>query len=306
MKSPKRVAIVGSAGRLGALLADTLEAEGHGVIRLGRNQLDIGSVGSIERVLEPLDYDLLVITGALTAVDYCETHEKEAYAVNGMGPGKIAEISARKGAHVTYISTDFVYDGVKPGIYTEEDRPNPVSVYGASKLKGEELVLAASENNLVLRVAWLFGPGKAAFPEWIINKACSETELTLPGDKTGCPTFSGDLVNWMLALLFRPDGKSAAGVFNLCNSRPCTWQEWGQHCIDTALHAGLPVLAREIGGVPVDSVPAFVAKRPANSAMSTAKFTRATGVVPRDWQEAVADFLDHSELFESHRHVSAA
>jgi len=306
MNSSKRIAIVGSAGRLGALLADTLEEQNQTVIRLGRDQLDIGSVHSISRALEPLRYDMLIITGALTAVDYCETHEKEAYSVNGLGPGKIAEISAAKGAHVTYISTDFVYDGVNPSPYTEEDRPNPVSVYGASKLKGEELVLAASDDNLVLRIAWLYGPGKAAFPEWIINKACAEKDLTLPGDKTGCPTSSADLVDWMLALLFRPEGKPASGVFNLCNSNPCTWREWGQHCLDTARSAGLPLLAREIRGVPVDSVEAFVAKRPVNSAMSTDKFFRATGIAPRDWRDAVSDFLHHSELFEKQCHVSPA
>ncbi len=300
----KTIAIVGSAGRLGAYLADALEKE-HDVIRLARPQIDLADLDSVERALAPLQYDLLVITGALTAVDYCETHSEEAYAINAEAPGKIAAISAAKGAHVTFISTDMVHDGDKAEPYTEEDAPNPISVYGASKLKGEELVLAASAANLVVRISWVFGPGKPAFPEWIINTACAKADVTLPGNKVACPTSCEDLTELLMPLLFGVNGP-ASGVFNLCNSTPCTWREWGQLCIDTARDAGLPVLAGEIVGVPVDSVPAFVAKRPVNSAMSTDKYTALTGIRPRDWQVATRDFLLGSELFASHRTLAEA
>lgn len=300
----KRVAIVGSAGRLGAYLADALE-ENHTVIRLARQQLDISDPVSIKEALEPLDYDMLVIAGALTGVDYCETHQDEAYAINAEGPGEIARISAAKAAHVTFISTDMVHDGDKAEPYTESDVPKPISVYGASKLKGEELVLAASPANLVVRISWVFGPGKPAFPEWIINSACAKADITLPGNKIACPTSCEDLTELLMPLLFGSD-EPASGVFNLCNSSPCTWREWGQFCIDTARHAGLPVLAGEIIGVPVDSVPAFVAKRPVNSAMSTEKYTAATGIRPRDWQDATREFLLHSELFSQYQTLAKA
>jgi dTDP-4-dehydrorhamnose reductase len=300
----KKIAIVGSAGRLGAWLADALEKE-HSVIRLVRPSIDLGNTESIREALAPLDYDLLIITGALTAVDYCETHEGEAYAINAEGPGEIARISAEKGAHVTFISTDMVHDGAKAEPYTESDVPNPISVYGASKLKGEQLVLAASADNLVVRISWVFGPGKPAFPEWIINSACAKADVTLPGNKIACPTSCEDLTELLMPLLFGAGGP-ASGVFNLCNSSPCTWREWGQLCIDTAREAGLPVLAAEIVGVPVDSVPAFVAKRPVNSAMSTDKYTALTGIRPRDWQEAVRDFLHHSDLFARHQSLAQA
>jgi dTDP-4-dehydrorhamnose reductase len=300
----KRIAIVGSAGRLGGLLASSLDRN-NSVIRLAREQMDIGDSKSIDAALKDLDYDFLIIAGALTAVDYCETHEAEAFSINAEGPGRIAEISAEKGAHVTFISTDFVYDGTKDMPYTEEDATEPISVYGASKLRGEKLVLGADPGNLVIRISWLYGPGKPAFPEWIINKACAETDLTLPEDKIGCPTSSVDLVNWMLPMLAGRDGESASGIFNLCNSRPCSWQEWGQYCIDTARDAGLPVRANRISGVSVDSVPAFIAKRPVNSSMSTAKYTARTGITPRDWQTAVREFLAGSDLFREHRPASA-
>ncbi|MES2661649.1 MAG: NAD(P)-dependent oxidoreductase [Verrucomicrobiota bacterium] len=300
---PKRIVVVGSSGRLGGLLVKSLE-KSHSVIGLSRSQLDLGCPESISSALEPLDYDLLIIAGALTGVDYCETHEAEAYNINSTGPGRIAEISATKDAHVTYFSTDMVYDGSKPEPYSESDEPNPISVYGASKLKGEELVLGASADNLVLRVSWLYGPGRPAFPEWIINKACAESHITLPGDKIGCSTSSIDVIDLLVPLLFGPGG-TASGVFNLCNSQPCTWRDWGQFCIDTARAAGLPVIAGQIEGVPVDSVPAFVAKRPVNSAMTTEKYTKLTGITPRSWQEANREFLQQSDLFRKFQTTSS-
>lgn len=285
----KQVVVVGSGGRLGHAMMNRFSNEHH-VTGFNHSQLDLGNDASIDAALGGLEFDHLFLAGALTAVDYCETHPDEAYAVNATGPGRIAGICAEKGAHLTYISTDMVFDGLKGGPYVETDEALPISVYGASKLEGERLVIQASYNNLVARVSWVFGPHRPAFPEWIINQACAKSEVTLPGDKTGNPTYTIDLVEWLNALVFRAEGP-ARGVYHLCNSDPCTWRDWGQHTIDVARETGHPVLASEITGVPVDSVAAFVAKRPRNSALDTDMFTRATGIRPRPWQEAIREFV---------------
>lgn len=285
-----RIVVVGSDGRLGGALVEALGQQ-YSVTGLGRKAMDLSSPESISEALIPLAYDRLFLTGALTGVDHCENHAIDAYAVNAEGPRLVAKISAAKGAHVTYISTDMVFDGAKAGSYLETDKPNPVSVYGASKLKGEQGVLAASTVNLVVRVSWVFGPGRPAFPEWIIGQACANKELTLPGDKTACPTYTSDLIGWLDALVFgRPDGP-ASGIFNLCNSEPCSWRDWGQFCVETAREAGLPVIAGKITPVAVDSVAAFVAKRPLNSVLDTTKFQKWTGIRPRDWHEAIRDHV---------------
>jgi dTDP-4-dehydrorhamnose reductase len=286
----KRVVVVGSDGRLGRSLVEVLQQR-YTVVGLGRKALDLASGESIKRILDPLDYDCLFLTGALTAVDYCESHQNESFATNADGPGLIADISAGKGAHVTYISTDMVFDGTKSGPYLETDKPNPVSVYGASKLEGEQRVLRASAANLVVRVSWVFGPGRPAFPEWIIGQACANKELTLPGDKTACPTYTSDMIDWLDALVSGPPDGPASGIYHLCNSEPCSWRDWGQFCIESARKAGLPVIAREISPVPVDSVAAFVAKRPLNSALDTTKFQQLTGIRPRSWREAIRDHV---------------
>ncbi len=286
----RNILIIGAGGRLGGVLNDHL-AQCHPTIVLRRQDLDLTSPENIEATLRGLEFSHVFITAALTAVDYCETHEQEAFAVNAVAPGIIAEIAAGKGAHVTCISTDMVFDGLKGGPYVESDEPNPVSVYGASKLEGERRVLAAAPANLVARVSWVFGPSRPAFPEWIISQAREKSDVTLPGDKTGNPTYTLDLVGWLDALVFGESGVRASGIHHLCNSNPCIWRDWGQLSIDTARDAGVPLLCREIRGVPVDSVAAFVAKRPPNSALDSTKFTQTTGIRPRPWQETTREFV---------------
>ncbi len=285
-----RILVIGAGGRLGSVLADYF-GKRYRVTALGRSQLNLSDPGSIAAVLDGMDFTHVFLTAAMTAVDRCETHEKEAFAVNGTAPGIIAEISAAKGAHVTHIGTDMVFDGMKGAPYSETDSPNPISVYGASKLEGERRVLAASPANLVARVSWLFGPGRPAFPDWIIQQARGREDVTLPADKSGNPTYTMDLADWLDALVFRTPAAPAAGIYHLCNSGHCAWRDWGQLCIETALGCGVPLLARDIRGVPLDSVAAFVARRPRDSSLSTGKFTRTTGILPRPWQEAVREFV---------------
>lgn len=301
MKSDSmKTVVVGASGRLGSSLAAHLR-EKHQVVSISRSDMDLASSEAISAVLEPLDFDNVIITGALTGVDYCETHDAEAHLVNAAGPGEIARIAAEKGAHVCYVSTDMVFDGQKEKPYSETDGANPISVYGATKLAGERAVLEASADNLVVRVSWVYGPGRPAFPEWIIDKACSEKDLTLPGNKICSPTYTLDLITWMETLIYGLGDGPASGIYHLCNSGDCTWREWGLACLRAAREAGYPVLADDIVGIPVDTVAAFVAKRPVNSVMNTGKFSKLMGSEPRPWEEALRDHVIHSETFAKYK-----
>jgi dTDP-4-dehydrorhamnose reductase len=285
---PLSLVVIGAAGRLGSALVGSYSKH-HRVIGLTRSELNLVDPDSIRRALEPLDFDRLILPGALTAVDYCEDHEDEAFAVNADGPKLIAEICADKGAHVTYISTDFVFDGISERAYCETAIARPLSVYGASKLEGEEGVLAVSEHNLVARVSWLYGASKPAFPEWIVGQALKQEQLALPEEKLGSPTSAEDVVDLLGKLLGLEGGMPASGVFHLSNSGHCSWQEWGQFCLDQASAAGLPLKTTKMGANNLEDIVAFVASRPINSVLSTEKFTRHTGVTPRPWQEALRE-----------------
>ncbi len=296
MNRPPRIVIVGAAGRLGQALEARLSRQAT-VIGLARPRIDLLSPRSIFEALDPLEFDHLIFPAAMTAVDPCETDQEQAYAINAAAPKLVAEICAAKKAHMTHVSTDFVFDGGKEGPYTEIDEARPVSVYGASKLQGEKHVLAASDAHLVVRVSWLYGPGKPAFPEWIVDKACAESKLSLPVDKLGSPTSSVDVAELLVPLL---EGQ-ASGVFHLCNAGTCTWQQWGQACLDLAREAGVPLQTETISGNSLNDIGAFVAKRPPNSAMNTAKYTDFTGVTPRPWREALHRHFNTSDFLQKHQ-----
>lgn len=291
MNRPLRIVIVGAAGRLGQALEFRLARDAE-VIGLARGKIDLASPESIREALEPLDFDRLILPAAMTAVDPCETDPEAAFAINADAPKLIAEICAEKKVHMTHVSTDFVFDGLKVGSYTESDTPKPLSVYGASKLKGEEHVLAADPDHLVIRVSWLYGPGKPAFPEWIVQKGCSEERLSLPGDKSGTPTSSVDVSNWLVPLICDLGRQPASGVFHLCNSGHCTWRDWGQACLDLAREAGVPVRVDSIAENRMADIPAFLAPRPPNSVMSNSKFASYTGTAPRSWQDALKSHFE--------------
>ena len=296
---PLNLVIIGAAGRLGSALRDRFSSSHH-VVGLTRADLDLANPESIRRALENLEYDRLILPGALTGVDYCESHEDEAFAVNADGPKLIAEISAEKGAHVTYISTDFVFGGFSSRAYTEESIPRPLSVYGASKLEGEENVLGVSKDNLVARVSWLYGAGKPAFPEWIVQQALTKSELALPAEKIGSPTSTDDVVEYLGLLLGLDHGNSpASGIYHLTNSGQCSWQEWGQFCLDQAAEAGLALKSGKIDGNWLDDIIAFVAPRPVNSVLDTSKFTQYTGVTPRPWKDALSEHFSRTLVTSS-------
>lgn len=290
------VVVVGSGGRLGSVLTSKL-ADGMHVIGLDRSSMDLTDAESIERVLDAIDYDFIFLTAALTDVDFCEMHPRDAYLINAVAAGLIADISAAKSAHLTYISTDMVFDGSQTEPYCESDAPMPISVYGHSKFDGEQRVLEASPENLVARVSWLFGPSRPGFPEWIVRQAIQREQLTLPKDKVARPTYTLDLAAWLDALVFKGAHGPASGVVHLCNESPCSWLEWGQACLEYANIGGISLMARGINGIPLSEVEAFVASRPLCSALSTERFSRLTGLSPRPWDVALRHFVIQSREF---------
>ena len=292
------VVVVGSGGRLGSVLAGQISKHRR-VIALGRGDLDLSDGGSIRRVLGAIDYGWLFLTAALTDVDYCETHPREAYVINAEAAEIVAEVSAEKCAHVTYLSTDMVFDGSSAVPYRETDPPLPISVYGHTKHDGERRVLAASGGNLVARVSWLFGPSRPGFPEWIVCQAASCECPALPEDKFARPTYTVDLAEWLEALVFGNDEGPASGVVHLCNDGTCSWKEWGEACVDLVRMRGMKNLAQKIRGISLAEVEAFVASRPLNSAMYTGKFSKLTGIRPRPWSEALRHFVIQGEAFRA-------
>ena len=283
----RSVVIIGSGGRLGAALAREWQKSECQVRGFNHAQLDLRDGAAIRAALEPLDFDVLVNCAALTNVDRCERELEEALLVNSDAVATIAGFCARKGARCIHISTDYVFDGLKKTPYVEEDEARPISRYGESKRAGEIALLAASERHLAVRVSWVFGPDRLSFVDQVIQRALEQDRVEAIADKVSVPTYTQDAARLLAPLLDADVG----GVLHVCNRGECTWQEYGQHALDCAAAAGVPLRTRKVEPLRLADMTAFVARRPIYTPLATDKFTQLTGLVPRPWEEAVNEYV---------------
>ena len=278
-----KVVVVGAGGRLGAALVREYERDFE-VAGLNRAQLDLAAP---ERVRE-LEFDALINAAALTNVDYCEDHRAEAMQLNASGPAVLAEICREKKARFVHVSTDYVFDGEKRTPYMEEDAVRPISVYGESKRAGEELVLAANECALVVRVSWVFGPDRPSFVDAILKKARTDENVSAVGDKFSTPTYTHDIAAMLRPLL---RDQSVSGLLHLANRGECSWREYAQWALDCCRRQGVPMKATTVGASSLSEMKNFVAARPVYTVLGTEKLLRLTGRAPRAWQEAVEEYV---------------
>lgn len=290
----KRVVIIGAGGRLGAALAREY-ARDFDVVGFNHAQLDLSAPEQMREKLGELEFDALINAAAQTNVDRCETHQEEAFALNGEAPGVLAEICTRKKARFIHISTDYVFDGKKREPYTETDEARPISVYGESKREGERRALAANDRALIVRVSWVFGPDRPSFIDWALNQAREHEDVKAIADKWATPTYTLDLVNWLQPLITAQN--EVSGILHLANSGECSWQEYAQWALDCCRAEGVPMKTRTIRASSLADMKNFVARRPVYSVLGTKKFEALIGQAPRPWQEAVKDFVrDRREL----------
>lgn len=286
MKNFRRLAIMGSAGRLGAALAREYQHRFE-LLSFDRTQVDLRKLDEVQACLSRAEFDLLINCAALTNVDYCESHRQQAFLINAQASRQLAEICRQKTAKLIHISTDYVFDGRKDSPYIEEDQSGPLGVYAESKLAGEEEVLAVSPENLVVRLSWVFGPDKPSFIDQVIQRARENETAAAVADKFSSPTYTLDVANW-LRLAWEND---AQGTLHLANHGGCSWQEWAQYAIDVCHDLGIPLKAGCVEKLSLSDMKNFVARRPVYTVLSTAKFTALTGVQPRHWREAVAEYI---------------
>ena len=283
-----RIVILGAGGRLGAALLREYQGK-FDVTGVGQAQLDLTKPEQIQEKLSPLKFDILINAAAFTNVDLSESKRDEAFAVNADAPKLLAELCRNKNAKLIHFSTDYVFDGEKRQPYIEDDAANPISVYGESKRAGEKLVLRTSDRHLVVRVSWVFGPDRPSFVDAMIRRAREEEKIEAIADKWSTPTYTRDVAE-MLPRIFDVD----AGVLHLANSGKCSWQEYAQHALDCCQKFGVPLRAKTVGASKLADLKNWVARRPPYSVLSTAKYQALTGITPRPWLDAVADYIERS------------
>ena len=280
-----KICITGSAGRLGAALVREYEPR-FDVIAFNRTQLDLADVEKIRATLGDAEFDLLINAAAFTNVDLAEKEKEQAYRVNAEAPRVLAEICRERKVPLIHFSTDYVFDGAKAQPYVEDDEARAISVYGESKRAGEEKILSVSDNHLVVRVSWVFGPDRPSFVDQMIDRARESDTIAAVADKVSTPTYTRDIAD-MLFRVFR----DCSGILHIANSGQCTWQEYAQHAIDCCHRAGVPLKATKVGAIKMGDMKSWIAGRPVHTVLSTSKFEKLTGARPRPWRDAVEEYV---------------
>ena len=271
--------VVGADGQLGTDMARLL-APLAAVTALTFQDLDITDRGSLTRVVESALPDVIVNCAAYTAVDRAETEQDAAYRVNVLGARNVAQAARRVGARVVYFSTDYVFDGTASTPYDEEAPTGPLSVYGRTKLLGEQATREANPDHLILRLAWMYGSTGHNFVRTILRLAQEKDELRIVDDQVGSPTFTEDVVHQLWALL--QDG--ASGTYHCVDTGSASWYEFASQIVRLSGNT-VPVM-------PITSTeyPTAV-RRPAFSVLSDRHLELEHLNIMRPWQGALQDCM---------------
>lgn len=254
-----KVLITGAGGQVGHDLVATFAD--HDVVAVDHAALDVGDRAAVLACVTTTQPDAIVHAAAWTAVDACEADPDRAHRVNALGTRHVAEAARRVGAHLTTFSTDYVFDGTKAEPYDEWDRPNPQSVYGRSKLAGEQ-ELSGDPDATVVRISWVCGFHGNNMVKTILRLAGEHDTLSFVDDQRGCPTFAADAAVAVRGLVVdrRP------GLFHMTNQGPVSWFEFARAVLDSAGLDGSRV--HPISTAELD--PPRPAPRPANSVLDNA------------------------------------
>ena len=283
--------VFGAAGQVGRELMTLAAERKTEAIGLTRRDVDIRDAAAVDAVVAQQRPRLVVNCAAYTAVDKAESEPEAAQAVNGDAAGAIARAAARHGAPVLHLSTDYVFDGSKIGAYNEDDPIAPLGVYGRTKAAGEAAVRAANPNHVILRTAWVYGIHGANFLKTMLRLAAERDRLRVVADQRGTPTATADIAEAILAVdaaFARGDGE--AGTFHFAGTGETTWHGFAEAIVAaqaTATGRHPPVDAITSADYPTP------ARRPANSALDSARFAQAFSYRARPWQERTSRVIGH-------------
>jgi len=281
-----KIAIIGSNGQIGSEIVQAARSAGLDTLELLHSDCDVTDGSSVARALAPLRAgDVVVNTAAFHKTDECEDAGDRALSVNAIGAYRVAAGAHKRGATAVYLSSDFVFDGAKRTPYVESDKPNPLNLYGVSKMIGEALLRTANPNHYLIRVSSVFGPagsrGKGGnFVESMVAKARRSETPDVVDDIVMAPTSAADASELLVQLLHC---KAPFGIYHLANAGACSWLEFTDTIFELigATIRAHPIKAASLNGK---------ARRPLYSVLASERLS-SLGLSMRDWREALRDYL---------------
>lgn len=276
-----RILVTGAGGMLGHALVPVLEAQ-HQVIGLTRKDCDLCDELAVREFFLLQKPDMAIHLAAFTNVDACEFEFEKAKAGNEIATLNVAKATRLVGAPMLYISTDYVFDGRLDRPYSEDDLPNPLSVYARTKLMGEKHVQETLDRYFIVRTSWLFGPNGKNFVSTILRLAGEKPELRIVDDQRGSPTYTRHLAQKLAALVTTGE----YGVYHITGGGSCTWFEFAQKIVELSGPHAVRV-------TPVSSLEyTRPAPRPANSVLANQRaISLGIGPLPH-WEKGLKDYLN--------------
>jgi dTDP-4-dehydrorhamnose reductase len=269
-----KVLVSGSGGQLGLELCELLPQRGYEVVAFSREELDVADFGAVRLALEEYSPGVVVNAAAYTNVDGCETEAGLAYRVNALGPRNLAQLCHARGCDLLHVSTNYVFDGVSERPYEPFDTPSPISVYGRTKLAGEEYVRQLANRWYVVRSAGVYGRGHN-FVRTMLRLGVERDALKVKDDEFISPTYAVDLAQGIAGVI----ETGHYGLYHLTSAGSCSWYEFAKVIFKLT---GIEV---EVNPVPASEYP-LPAARPANGVLSALGSPQL-----RPWREALEDYL---------------
>ena len=296
-----RVLLIGQTGQVGQELQKTLSPIGE-LIGFGREELDLTKPESIRQAIRSTQPHLIVNAAAYTAVDKAETEVDLAYAVNQDAPAVMAELAQQMRIPLIHISTDYVFDGNQSTPYLETDKPNPMGVYGKSKLAGEARIQEIHASSptfpyVILRTAWVYGAyGKGNFVKTMLRLGAERQEVRVVADQIGTPTWAAAIaeaigaVSTQMLLPEAADSLSLSGIYHFTNSGAASWYDFAVAIFEEAAAMGIPLKLERVVPITTPEYPTPV-KRPPYSVLDCQKISKFLPAPPQQWRQGLRQML---------------
>jgi dTDP-4-dehydrorhamnose reductase len=286
-----KILITGADGQLGKDLAPRLKREGCTVKAYSSDALDITRRDKTMEVVTTERPHVVYNLAAYTKVDRAEVEIELAYAVNSEGAGNVADAAAMAGAPLVHISTDYVFDGLSPIPYAEDDETGPINVYGQSKLLGETEIKKRLGDHMIVRTSWLYGSSGHNFVKTILALASKNAELKIVADQIGSPTWTGDLADFLVEVARRRrESAMPYGTFHFANEGVASWYDLAVAAVEEARAIGAELACKTITPITTADYPTD-AERPPCSILDKTKTKKEFAVTIPHWRAALRKML---------------
>jgi len=282
-----RILIIGSAGQLGQELQQTLVPLGE-VVAVDRKSLDLSQEEKIRELVRQLQPQIVINAAAYTAVDQAQKEPETARMINAIAPTILAQEVEKLKAFLIHVSTDYVFDGSKNHPYQEDDATNPLSIYGQSKLAGEQGIQENCQSYLILRTAWVYGAyGKSNFVKTMLRLGSEREEVRVVTDQIGTPTWAFNIADAIAQLT---SISADPGIYHYTNSGVASWYDFAVAIFEEAKQRGFPLKVQRVIPITTSEYPT-PAKRPTYSVLSCRKISAVLNTYPPHWREGLRQML---------------